>query len=131
KNLIIGATRNWSRNVLEWNLAADENFDPHTDDGGCNLCMGALTINSRTNRVSRNVSYYVIAHASKFVNPESRRIGTNMQLGLSNVAFLTPEGKKVLIVLNENSTSTQFSINYKNQSATSVIPAGSVATYVW
>ena len=130
-NLIIGATRTWSRNVLEWNLAADENFDPHTDDGGCNLCMGALTINSRTNRVSRNVSYYVIAHASKFVNPESRRIGTNMQLGLSNVAFLTPEGKKVLIVLNENSTSTQFSINYKNQSATSGIPAGSVATDVW
>jgi glucosylceramidase len=23
KNLIVGATRNWSRNVLEWNLAAD------------------------------------------------------------------------------------------------------------
>lgn len=28
ENLIIGATRNWSRNVLEWNLAADENQEP-------------------------------------------------------------------------------------------------------
>lgn len=35
RELIIGATRNWSRTVLEWNLAADPNQDPHTDRGGC------------------------------------------------------------------------------------------------
>ena len=28
KNLIIGASRNWSKNVLEWNLAADPEFRP-------------------------------------------------------------------------------------------------------
>ncbi|MDQ2711402.1 MAG: glucosylceramidase, partial [Acidobacteriota bacterium] len=32
---VIGATRNWSRNVLLWNLAADPQFGPHTNDGGC------------------------------------------------------------------------------------------------
>ena len=37
-NLIIGATRNWSRNVLEWNLAADQNYGPHTN-GGCSTCL--------------------------------------------------------------------------------------------
>jgi hypothetical protein len=37
--LIIGATRNWSRNVLEWNLAADPNNNPHTN-GGCSTCLG-------------------------------------------------------------------------------------------
>jgi glucosylceramidase len=62
KNLIIGAPRNWSRNVLEWNLAADENFDPHTDDGGCTSCQGALTINSITGAIKRNVSYYIICY---------------------------------------------------------------------
>ncbi len=69
KTLIIGATRNWSRNVLEWNLAADPNFNPHTGDGGCDLCQGALTIADSS--VARNVSYYIIAHASKFVTPGS------------------------------------------------------------
>jgi glucosylceramidase len=34
KDLIIGATRNWCKNVLEWNLAADQNQQPHTP-GGC------------------------------------------------------------------------------------------------
>ena len=42
-NLIIGATRNWSRNVLEWVLATDPNNGPHTN-GGCSTCLGALTI---------------------------------------------------------------------------------------
>ena len=84
KNLIIGATRNWSRNVLEWNLAADASLGPHTN-GGCTTCLGALTINSNT--ISRNVSYYIIAHASKFVRPGSVRINTNIPGSLHNVAF--------------------------------------------
>ena len=33
--IIIGATRNWCRNVLEWNLAAGPDFKPYTDRGGC------------------------------------------------------------------------------------------------
>ena len=35
RRLVIGATRNWSRNVLLWNLAADPQNRPHTDNGGC------------------------------------------------------------------------------------------------
>ncbi|HYH55482.1 MAG TPA: glucosylceramidase, partial [Anseongella sp.] len=64
ENLIIGAPRNWSRNVLEWNLAADQHYEPHTE-GGCTACLGALTIEGET--ITRNVAYYIIAHASKFV----------------------------------------------------------------
>ena len=67
RRLIIGATRNWSRNVLLWNLAADPKNNPHTDNGGCGMCQGAITIDG--NAVSRNVAYYAIAHASKFVRP--------------------------------------------------------------
>ena len=39
RRLIVGATRNWSRNVILWNLAADPNNDPHTDNGGCAMCQ--------------------------------------------------------------------------------------------
>lgn len=99
KNLIIGAMRNWSRTVLEWNLAADPNQNPHTDEGGCTECLGALTIGDS---VSRNVSYYIIAQASKFVRPGSVRVASNLVDGLPNVAFVTPSGKKVLIVLNDS-----------------------------
>ena len=131
KNLIVGAPRNWSRNVLEWNLAADENFNPHTNDGGCSICRGALTIDSKTGSVSRNVSYYIIAHTSKFVPPGSVRIATNITDDLYNVAYLTPQGKKVLIVVNDNASDKTFEIAYKDMTIKTELQPGAVGTYVW
>ena len=131
KNLIIGAPRNWSRNVLEWNLAADENFNPHTNDGGCTLCQGAITINSSSGAISRNVSYYIIAHASKLVRPGSIRVRSNIVDGLHNVAYVTPEGKKVLIVVNDNDSDKIFSIAFKTYILTTSLPSGGVGTYYW
>jgi glucosylceramidase len=129
KNLIVGASRNWSRNVLEWNLAADPEFNPHTGDGGCTLCQGALTIADSV--VSRNVSYYIIAHASKFVRPGSVRIDSNIADGLHNVAFTDVSGKKVLIVVNDSGNDKKFAIKFNNKIADASLPAGAVATYIW
>ncbi|NBP67548.1 MAG: glucosylceramidase [Cytophagia bacterium] len=128
RELIIGATRNWSRNVLEWNLAADPQFNPHTDDGGCTMCQGALTIGDS---ITRNVSYYIIAQASKFVRPGSVRVASTIPDSLHNVAFVTPQGKTVLIVLNEATVEKKFMIKSKNRNIPAVIPAGAVVTYSW
>ena len=128
KNLIVGASRNWSRSVLEWNLAIDPDGNPHTDEGGCTECLGALTIGDS---VTRNVSYYIIAHASKFVRPGSVRVESTEVDGLPNVAFVTPTGERVLIVLNDNEGEKKFGIGSKGKVASASLAAGSVGTYVW
>lgn len=128
KNLIIGATRNWSRNVLEWNLANDANFKPHTP-GGCNVCKGALTIANNT--ITRNVSYYIVAHASKFVPPDSVRIASSEFKNFSNVAFKTPNGKIVLIAQNDGKETANFNIKFKKKQAAATLPAGAVGTFIW
>ncbi len=125
--LIIGATRNWSRNVLEWNLAADPAYGPHTD-GGCVSCLGAITVSPA---IKRNVAYYIIGHAAKFVRPGSVRIASNIVAKLDNVAFETPDGKKVLIVVNGNMSAQQFNIRSNGKTVTTSLSAGAVATYVW
>jgi glucosylceramidase len=127
KNVLIGATRNWSRTVLEWNLANDGGFGPHTI-GGCTTCKGALTIGTG---ITRNVAYYIIAHASKFVPAGSTRIGSNNAAELNSVAFKTPAGKKVLIVENDGVYMSTVNIKYKGNWATTTLPAGSVATFIW
>lgn len=127
KNLIIGASRNWSKNVVEWNLASDPNYYPHTT-GGCSTCLGALTIGTTVNR---NVGYYIIGHASKFVKTGSVRIASNNVGSLSNVAFKTPAGKKVLIVLNESNVSQTFNIQFNDLIATTSLAGGAVGTYSW
>ncbi|WP_442590211.1 glycoside hydrolase family 30 protein [Pedobacter sp. AW31-3R] len=125
--LIIGATRNWSRNVLEWNVAADPNYGPHTV-GGCVTCLGALTISPA---VTRNVAYYVIGHASKFVKPGAVRIASTITADLQNVAFVNPDGKKVLIVVNGSKSAQQFNIREDGEVATTSLDGGAVATYIW
>ena len=127
KNVIIGTMINWSRIALEWNLASDPNYDPHTP-GGCTECKGALTLNGT---VTRNVGYYIIAHASKFVPPGSVRIASNTTSTVHNVAFQTPQGKKVLIALNEGANPVNFNIRYQNKWTVANLPAGAVGTYVW
>lgn len=128
ENLIIGATRNWSRNVLEWNLAADENQDPHTDRGGCDRCLGAVTITG--DNVTREPAYYIIAQASKFVRPGSVRVGSNLPENLPNVAFLTPEGKVALIVQNKAETEETVTVKLNNKQTSFQLPAGAVGTLV-
>lgn len=127
KNLLVGATRNWSRNVLEWNLAADARHGPYTA-GGCITCLPAITVGPG---ITRNVAYYIIAHAAKFVRPGSVRIGSNLRGSLQNVAFQRPDGRKVLIVLNEGGAAQHFNILYRGKSVTTVLPAGAAGTYVW
>ena len=127
KNVIIGSMKNWSKNALEWNLANDSNFEPHTQ-GGCTECKGALTIGST---VERNVAYYIIAQISKFVPQNSVRIGTTEVANLQNVAFKTPSGKKVMIVLNEASQPTTFNIKSNNKFVNITLPAMSAGTFIW
>jgi glucosylceramidase len=129
RELIIGATHNWSRTVLEWNLAADSRWEPHTDRGGCNRCVGAVTIDG--NQVTRNPAYYIIAHAAKFVRPGSVRIASGTLPTLPNVAFKTPERRHVLIVLNNSRERQSFNISHRDMLATSVLNGNSVGTFVW
>ena len=129
ERLIIGATNNWSRNVILWNLAADVNFDPHTNSGGCPICQGAITIDG--DKFIKNIAYYTVAHASKFVKPGSFRIGSTTSTILPNVAFKTPEGKKVIVVVNVSGRLQKFNIASNGKKAEVALMSGSVGTYVW
>ncbi len=127
RNVLVGAIRNWCRAVLEWNLASDPFCGPHTP-GGESRCVGALTLGAG---IARNVAYYVIAHAAKFVRPGSVRIFSEQRESLPNVAFRTPEGYLVLIALNDGEEPQFFDILYRGKKAAATLPAGAVATYVW
>lgn len=154
KRMIVDVTRNWSQNVILWNLAADPLNDPHTDNGGCSMCQGAISIDG--DEVSRNIAYYTIAHASKFVRPGSVRIastntgdatvsithdeqrpeiaratlidGTPV---LPNVAYKTPDGKIVLVVANTTFAERSFEVQYNGKFVNIRLQPGAVGTYIW
>ncbi|MGI4831711.1 MAG: glycoside hydrolase family 30 protein [Janthinobacterium lividum] len=129
--VVIGATTNWSRNVLLWNLAADPQNGPHTADGGCPICQGAITLDGDT--VTRNLAFYTIAHASKFVRPGSVRIESIAPANpeLAQVAFETPEHRTVLLVANKAAKSYSFNVLFKGKEFSTTLAPGAVGTYVW
>lgn len=128
KNVLIGACRHGAVTVLEWNLANDPAYKPHTP-GGCSNCKGAVTIDGGA--VTKNVSWYVIAQIASFAPPGSVRIGSEGGAPLHHVAFLRPDGKKTLLVLNESAAPCQVHIAYRGQKALLVLPPASVVTCVW
>ncbi|OYW79262.1 MAG: glucosylceramidase [Sphingobacteriia bacterium 32-37-4] len=128
KNVLVGSARNHAKAIIEWNLASDPNYDPHTP-GGCSECKGAIT--ATTTNYTRNVSYYIIAHASKFVPMGSVRIGSTDAGGIYTAAFVRPDGKKVLVAVNDNASTTTFVIKYKGSTVQASLTKGAVGTYVW
>ncbi|MEI9806531.1 MAG: glycoside hydrolase family 30 beta sandwich domain-containing protein [Bacteroidota bacterium] len=111
KNVIIGSMRNWSKVALEWNLASDPSYNPHTP-GGCTECKGAVTISGSS--VTRNVGYYIVAHASKFIPAGSVRVGVSGSVeNISIAAFKTPAGKKAVIAVNDGASAISFNIRLK------------------
>jgi glucosylceramidase len=127
--LIIGASNNWSRGTLLWNLALDPDHGPHT--GGCTDCRGVVTIDPTTGAITRNVEYYVLGHASRFVLPGAYRVATAKRgEAVQAAAFINPDGSRVAIVYRRSGTGA-VPIALDGQRYAVPLPAGSVATLRW
>lgn len=130
RTLVIGTTRGWARGVLLWNLALDENGGPFL--GGCKNCRGVVTIDSRSGAVTRNVEYYALAHASRFVRPGAHRIASSDGAGdVVNVAFRNPDGSIALLVANGTAVAREVGVQAGKRGFRYTLPAMSVATFVW
>ncbi|WP_090150344.1 glycoside hydrolase family 30 protein [Dyadobacter soli] len=130
-NIFIGTVNNWSKNALLWNIALDENDGPKNK--GCDNCRGVVTI-AADGSVTKNVEYYTIAHMSKFVRPgafrvQSGRLSASSQL--EHVAFLNPDGSKVLVVLNQGGDNKKFTVSIGENQFNYTIDPNAVATLVW
>ena len=131
--LVIGATRNWAKSVVLWNLALDQDHKPFL--GGCANCRGVITVNhsSQPSKIEPTVDYTALAHASKFVAPGAYRVESNTfdQASLEDVAFRNPDGSLVLLVLNSGGSVAHFNIGWAGKYAAYGLPGGAVATFRW
>jgi glucosylceramidase len=131
ENLMIGSPRNGAKTVLFWNLALDENHGPK--NGGCQDCRGVITINSGSQIIDKNVEYFLLGHASKFVQDKAKRLETmdSRAQGFSQIAYLNPDGTKVLLAYNHQSNTQKIQVTLNNQSFNYDIEAGALVTFKW
>ena len=83
--------------------------------------------------MNRNLAFYTIAHASKFVRPGSYRIASESSTrgSLPNVAFSTPNKQTVLLVANPGHDEQVFRVKFHGKTYATKLAAGDVATYIW
>jgi glucosylceramidase len=132
-NLVVTATRNWSKSIVRWGLALDPDGKPNLGTGAaCSECRGIVTIDQRTGNVTYGGDYYGLGHASKFLAAGASRIdsgeGSN---GVTNVAFKNPDGSKVLVVYNTAADARRFTVQWGGQWFSYSLPGGAVATFKW
>jgi glucosylceramidase len=127
--LIIGAANHWSRGTLLWNLALDPAHGPHK--GGCGDCRGVVTIDPATGAITRNVEYYALGHASRFVLPGAYRIGVEKRGdGVEAAAFLNPDGSRVA-VLHRSKGEGPVAVAIDGERYSLPLANGSVVTVRW
>lgn len=130
QNVVIGSTNNWSRTVLEWNAANNSSLGPRTP-GGCNTCLGAITVNNSTS-YTKNVAYYIIGQISKFVKPGAVRIGaSSTNSSIQSVAFKNPDGSTALVVYNSGGSSNTIKVVSGSSAFNYAVPASSAVTFTW
>jgi glucosylceramidase len=131
---LIASTRNWARSYVLWALATDQNHGPFV--GGCDTCRGLVTIDlsdPEKPQVKPELDYYVLGHASKFLEPGAVRIASDEPDGthIKDVAFRNTNGSIVLYALNDGGEAQTLRIEFHTKIVAAMIPAGSLATFVW
>lgn len=117
---------NWAVGWIDWNLLVDEKGGPNHVG---NYCMAPVIGNTRTGEVIYMNSFYYIGHFSKFVIPGARRIvSSSNDDRLLSTAFINPDGKIIVVVLNQTGNDIGFKTWLNGKSVQTNSPSHSILT---
>lgn len=94
---IIQDLNNYSEGYIDWNLLLNEQGGPNHVG---NYCESPIMLDKGSFKMLP--TYYYIGHFSKFIKPNSYRIGVTNNSKLDVTAYMTPAGKIVIVILNKN-----------------------------
>jgi len=135
----IDATRNWASAVQLWNLALDPSGGPYEDAWGCPGCTGVVTVNEQSGTPSLGLNYYEYGQTTRYVQPGAVRIFSTRLVrdryavtpGVDDVAFLNPDGSKVLVAYNNTARRARLAIRWRGRYLNRVLPGHGTVTLIW
>jgi glucosylceramidase len=113
----------------DWNILLDEKGGPNHVG---NVCFAPLHGITATGDLVYTPAYTYIGHFSKFILPGARRIvASSNRRDLQTTAFINPDGKKVVVVLNTSDNTLPYSLFIGEQEAKSESNPHSIATWIF
>lgn len=126
-DLIAGAMNCWSKNVLVWNLALDENFGPKNT--GCQDCYGLVEVSSK-GQVKNNAEFYALGHYGKAVQFGATRLVSGGE-SLKGVAFRNPDGTLVYLCVYDGKEPKAIVVSTGKRFFSYDFQPGEVVTFKW
>ena len=112
----------------DWNVLLDEQGGPNHVQ---NYCFAPIHADTGTGQLYYMNAYYYIGHFSKFVRPGARRIiSSSMTDLLQTTAFVNPDGKIAVVILNLSGKAQPFNLWLGGKSVKSTSVAHSIMTLV-
>lgn len=97
---ILGNLNAGMNGSIDWNLVLDEKGGPNHVG---NFCASPIMCDTLHNTFEKRLSYYYIAHFSKYILPGAKRIAfTKYSDAIEVTAFLNTNGEKVVVLLNKS-----------------------------
>jgi glucosylceramidase len=120
--------KNWARCIVAWNLILDERGNPNI---GPFRCGGIVTLDSKTQQLTRSGQYWAFAHYAKPVRRGARVIATTAsQASVEHVAFANPDGSYVLVLTNSGE-GCDVECRFREKALSLKLPRNSVITLQW
>lgn len=95
---MIGNLRSGMNTFIDWNILLDERGGPNH---ACNYCEAPIICDTTTGTYSKKLSFYYIAHFSRYIDSGAVRIATTQFTEkIEVVAFKNPDDSMVVILLN-------------------------------
>ena len=112
----------------DWNVLLDETGGPNHVN---NFCYAPVDGDTRTGELHYLNSFYYIGHFSKFVRPGAKRVISSSTIDdLMTTAFVNPDGKIAVVVMNNSEKEQPFYLWLHGQAAQASCPAHSIQTLV-
>lgn len=126
---IIGDLNAGTNAYIDWNLVLDNNGGPNHKK---NYCNSPIMLNKDNTDFIKNLTYYYMAHFSKYIKPGAKRIAfSRYSVDIELTAFENPDGSLVLVLLNKFGFSKSFNINLNDETIfKDKIEPHSILTYV-
>jgi glucosylceramidase len=129
RNMIMDLN-NWANGWVFWNPVLDEDRGPR-HAGGTGRGSSIVTLDTRTGELTFNPPHYYFGHFSRFIRPGARRVAcTSNNDDFLATAFVNPDGKAAVVVLNLATRAQPFQVWVQGKAVQYRAPAQALLTVV-
>ena len=125
---MINDLNNWTVGWIDWNMLLNKQGGPNHVG---NYCSAQIIADTETGELLYQSSYYYFGHIARYVRPGSVRVGCeSSDKKLEAMAFHGPDGKLVVVVLNQTGKARDFSLVLNEDTFEVPCPPHSIITLI-